>query len=66
MPSPSFDDFLGDLQAALDAANSNLGIAQNQVKELQAEVDWLTKAVQSFNGFLINSGISKEPPPLGQ
>ena len=52
-------DFVAMLQADLDAATSNLGIAQQQVTDYQAKVDQLTSDIQTLQGYLTNAAANK-------
>lgn len=48
----SIPEFIAELQARLDAATSNLTIAQQQTANLQANVDQFTSDIQTLQGYV--------------
>ena len=61
LATSSIPEFITELQAALDAATSNLAIAQQSAADLQATVDQLTSDIATLQGYVATQMASGAP-----
>ena len=64
MAASSIPGFIAGLQTQLDAATSNLTIAQQQTADLQANVDQLTSDIATLQGY-VNDQVASGAPTIG-